>query len=300
MQVWNAEVLYKTDLILGEGAYWHEGWKKFLYVDIEGRKVGCINPITKEIKEKYVGKRVGTVVPATNGKLIVALQGSIEELDFETGELRELVRIEQDKPSNRSNDGKCDAAGRLWIGTMHVDAKLHEGALYRFDGELKKILDNISISNGICWSADNRTMYYIDSSDYNIKAYDFNLASGDISNERVIVHIKEPDHTPDGMCIDKDGMLWVAIWGGSCVNRYDPGTGNLIGCVNVDAPNVSNCAFGGNDMNLLFITTARADLSDGQLQQYPLSGSLFYANIDVSGAGTNWFSHQFIVPATES
>lgn len=106
MQVWNAEVLYKTDLILGEGAYWHEGWKKFLYVDIEGRKVGCIDPVTKEIKEKYVGKRVGTVVPATNGKLILALQGSIEELDFETGELKELVRIEQDKPDNRSNDGK--------------------------------------------------------------------------------------------------------------------------------------------------------------------------------------------------
>lgn len=300
MQVWNAEVLYKTDLILGEGAYWHEGWKKFLYVDIEGRKVGCIDPVTKEIKEKYVGKRVGTVVPATNGKLILALQGSIEELDFETGELKELVRIEQDKPDNRSNDGKCDATGRLWIGTMHVNAKLHEGALYRFDGEVKKMLDNISISNGICWSVDNKTMYYIDSSDYNIKAYDFDLASGDISNERVIVHIKEPDHTPDGMCIDKEGMLWVAIWGGGCVNRYNPHSGNLIGCVNVAAPNVSNCAFGGSDMNLLFITTARADLSDEQLQQYPLSGSLFYANIDVSGAGTNWFSHQFIVPATES
>ncbi|WP_183564114.1 SMP-30/gluconolactonase/LRE family protein [Mucilaginibacter sp. SP1R1] len=284
MQIWNAEILYKTDLILGEGAYWHVGWKKFLYVDIEGQKVGCINPITKEIEEKNVGKRVGTVIPATNGKLIVALQGSIEELDFETGELTNLVSIEADKPDNRSNDGKCDAAGRLWIGTMHVDAKLHEGALYLFDGEVRKMLSSTSVSNGICWSADNRVMYYIDSFDYNVKAYDFDLESGNISNERIIVKIEEPGYTPDGMCIDGQGMLWVAIWGGYCVNRYDPATGNLIGKVTVDAPNVTNCAFGGDDMSQLFITTAKSGLSDEQLQQYPLSGALFCVNTGIPGS----------------
>ncbi len=289
MKTWNAELLYKADLILGEGAHWHSGWKMFLYVDIEGKKVGRINPLTKEIEEQDVYKRVGTIVPATNGKLIVALQGSIEELDFETGKLRDLVFIECDKLNNRCNDGKCDAAGRLWIGTMHVDAKLHRGALYKFDGEIRKMADNISVSNGICWSTDDRTMYHIDSFEHNIKAYDFDLDSGDISNERVIVEINEPGQMPDGMCIDSDGMLWVAIWGGCCVNRYDPGTGDLVGRVNVDAPNVTSCAFGGDDMNQLFITTARIGLNEDQLQQYPLSGSLFYVNTNIKGVEMNNF-----------
>jgi sugar lactone lactonase YvrE len=292
MKTWNAEILYKTNLTLGEGAHWHNGWQRFLYVDIEGRKVGCIDPITKEIKEKYIDKRVGTVVPATNGKLIVALQGSIEEMDFETGELRKLVSIEPDKPDNRSNDGKCDAAGRLWVGTMHVDAKLHAGALYRFDGKLKKMLSNTSVSNGICWSADHRKMYYIDSFDYHIKVFDFDVVSGNISNGRVIIKIEEPGWTPDGMCIDEDGMLWVAIWGGCCVNRYNPDTGALTGQVLLPAPHITSCAFGGNDMKTLMITTARADLNDEQLQQFPLSGSLFYIDIGVRGAEVNSFTYQ--------
>jgi sugar lactone lactonase YvrE len=289
MKTWNAEILYKTNLILGEGAHWHPGWQRFLYVDIEGRKVGCIDPVTKEIKEQNAGKRVGTVVPAANGNLIVALQGSIEDLNFETGELRKLVSVEPDKPGNRSNDGKCDAAGRLWVGTMHVDAKLHEGALYRFDGKLEKMVDNTSISNGICWSADHRQMYYIDSFDYHIKAFDFDVVSGTISNGRIIIEIEEPGWIPDGMCIDEAGMLWVAIWGGGCVNRYDPDTRSLIGQVQLPVPNVTSCAFGGNDMKTLMITTARADLDAGQLQQFPLSGSLFYINTDVRGTAVNSF-----------
>jgi len=292
MKTWNAEILYKTNLTLGEGAHWHPGWQRFLYVDIEGRKVGCIDPTGKEVKEQNVGKRVGTVVPAANGHLIVALQGSIEELDFETGALRKLVSIEPDKPDNRSNDGKCDAAGRLWVGTMHVDAKLHEGALYRFDGELQKMLSNTSISNGICWSVDHRKMYYIDSLDYHVKVFDFDVVSGSISNSRVIIEMEEPGWTPDGMCIDEDGMLWVAIWGGCCVNRYDPDTSALIGQVLLPAPHVTSCAFGGNEMKTLMITTARADLNAEQLQQFPLSGSLFYIDTDIKGAEVNSFAGQ--------
>lgn len=100
MQTWNASLLYKKELLLGEGAIWHQAWKKFLYVDIEGCKAGCIDPLTKIVKERNVDKRIGTAVPAVNGSLIVALEGSIEELNFESG-----------KPMNRCNDGKCDAAG---------------------------------------------------------------------------------------------------------------------------------------------------------------------------------------------
>jgi sugar lactone lactonase YvrE len=290
MKTWKAELLYQNKLFLGEGAIWHPQWKKFLYVDIEGCKVGCIDPVTKITEEKNVSKRIGTVVPSIDGNLILALQGSLEELNFETGERKKIIDLEIDKPENRSNDGKCDAAGRLWIGTMHTEAKLKEGALYSYDGKLKKMLNNISVSNGICWSNDNSVMYYIDSCDSNIKAYDFELETGNISNERTIVEIKEPHYTPDGMCIDEQGMLWVAIWSGACVNRYNPFDGTLIGKVTVDAPNVTACAFGGYNLQQLFITTARAGLGTEQLLQYPLSGSLFVADINIKGVPTNYFS----------
>ena len=133
-------------------------------------------------------------------------------------------------------------------------------------------------------------MYYIDSYDFNIKAYDFELKTGNISNERIVVTINEPRHTPDGMCIDQEGMLWVAIWGGGSVHRYNPFDGKLIGIVNMDALNVTSCTLGGKNMDQLFITTARVGLSEEQLQQYPLSGSLFISETKVKGLPTNFFS----------
>lgn len=289
MQIWNAELLYETELELGESACWHDTWKKYLYVDIEKRKLGCIDPVTPHVKEIDLEKRVGTVVPASDNKLLIALQGSLELLDFETGETKELIEIERDKQQNRCNDGKCDALGRFWIGTMHISAKEEEGSLYCFDGSLKRKLSKRTISNGMCWSKDNDTMYYIDSHDKNIKAYDFDLEAGNISNERIIVSLKEHNQVPDGMCIDDEGMLWVAIWGGSSVNRYNPANGELIGKVVVPAPQVTSCAFGGNDLQQLFITTARAGLNNEILQHYPLSGSLFISNTGVKGTPPNSF-----------
>ena len=291
MKTWNAKLLYKAELSLGEGAIWHTAWKKFLFVDIEGKKVGCIDPQTKIVEERYVDKRVGTVVSSNNDNLIVALQGSIEELNFITGETKQLIKIENEKPDNRCNEGKCDATGRLWIGTMHVAAKPHEGALYKFDGELTKMIDKTSVSNGICWSPDNAVMYYIDTFDCNIKAFDFDLLQGTLLNERVVIKMDKQEDLPDGMCIDEEGMLWVAIWDGSCVHRYNPHTGNLTGKVFVDALQITSCAFGGNNMNQLFITTARKGMSKAQLQQYPYSGSLFMADTPYRGGLPNTFTH---------
>lgn len=173
---------------------------------------------------------------------------------------------------------------------MHKEAKLNEGTLYFYNGSLQEKLDNLSVPNGICCSQDNRSMYYIDSYDYNVKACDFELKTGKISNKRVVVVISESGHTPDGMCIDEEGMLWVAIWGGGSVRRYNPFDGKLIGIVNMDALNVTLCTLGGKNMDQLFITTARVGLSEEQLQQYPLSSSLFISETKVKGLPTNSFS----------
>ncbi|SDE09877.1 SMP-30/gluconolactonase/LRE family protein [Niabella drilacis] len=282
---WNAGLLYEAGLQLGEGACWDARRRRFLYVDIKGKKLGRLNPLTRQVEERLLDKMASAIIPVGDtGKYIVALQGSVSQLDFETGDLQTLVEIEKERSANRCNDGKCDAAGRLWFGTMHGDARAAEGALYRFDGSsLRKMMDKRSVSNGLGWSPDNRTMYYIDSFDYNIRAYDFDVGSGVIANERVIVDIEAPEQVPDGMCVDAEGMLWVAIWGAGAVHRYDPVTGALTGKVIVPAPHVTNCAFGGKDMQQLFITTARDGLTGAQLEQYPLSGSLFIADTGIRG-----------------
>lgn len=289
MQTWTAKLLCKASFIIGEGACWHPGWEKFLFVDIEGKKVCTVEPYSGKMKIITVNKRVGTVVPAINNRLLVAMQGSIEELDFETGNTKILTSIETDKPSNRCNEGKCDAAARFWVGTMDVNAALHKGALYCYNGSLSKKLENISISNGICWNHSNTVMYYIDSFDYNIKSYDFNLYDGSISNERIVAEIKEPGWIPDGMTIDADGMLWVAMWGGFGVYRFNPANGLIIGKVTVDVPQVTACAFGGKNLQHLFITTAIQGLTEEQLKKYPLSGSLFITDTGIKGTSANYF-----------
>ncbi|HVU84306.1 MAG TPA: SMP-30/gluconolactonase/LRE family protein [Puia sp.] len=289
MNTQRAELFYKSDLILGEGAIWHPQRKQFLYVDIEGKKLGSIDPVTKFCEEIQLDRRIGTLVPAANGNLVVALQGSIEELHSGSGELRKLSDIEKNLAENRCNDGKCDASGRFWVGTMHLESKPNAGALYCYQGKLQKKIGGVSISNGICWSPDNSIMYYIDSAEYNIKAYDFDLPSGNISNERIIAEIKEPGCMPDGMTIDEEGNLWVAIWGGCCVHQYNARTRELMGKITVDAPNVTSCSFGGADYRQLFITTARTGLNKKELEQYPLSGSLFMVHTRVRGVPPNYF-----------
>lgn len=275
----------KHQLLLGEGPVWHPGWQRFLYVDIEGKVIGRIDPVTGIPEERQLPAKPGAVIPASvAGNLVLALQGEIALFDFANGTLQRLTSIEQDLPFNRCNDAKCDPMGRLWVGTMHTEALAGEGALYCYDGSLKKVLDGRTVSNGLGWSPDGRVMYYIDSYEYVVIAYDFDLDTGTLTNGRIAVTIDQPGYVPDGLTVDDKGMIWVGIWGGGRVNQYDPATGVLIASVLVDAPHVTSCAFGGANMDLLLITTARSGLSDEQLQAYPLSGSLFMASTGSRGA----------------
>lgn len=290
MQTWKAEILAKTNLVLGEGAKWHSAWKKFLFVDIRGKSVGTADPVDGTITKVSLNKMPGMVAPTDSDLLIVALEDEIAELDFSTGETKTILLFGSDQVGNRSNDGACDATGRLWFGTMHKEAKLNAGNLYCYDGQLTKKITNTSVSNGLCWSADQKTFYHIDSFCYKITGYDFNLKTGNITNARTIITIEDRTTLPDGMCIDKDGMLWIAMWGGGCVNRYNPDTGQLIGKVEVNAPHVTSCSFGGIDGNQLLITTAKDGLDQEQLETYPDSGSLFMATLDVAGYSASPFT----------
>lgn len=283
MEIWKPDLIYKADLILGEGARWHAGWQKFLFIDIKGKLICTCNPVNGKIESKKIEEMPGMLAPAEQDQLLVAVQDKLVLMDFETGKMQALAKFKE-AAQNRSNDGACDASGRLWVGTMHVNAEHGAGNLYCYhQNQLVKKIRGTSVSNGICWSPDHKTMYYIDSFLYHIKAFDYDLATGSISNERIVVQITAPNTLADGMCIDTEGMLWVAMWGGSCVNRYNPLTGACIGKIEVNAPHVTSCAFGGREMNQMLITTAKDGLSADELKLYPHSGSLFTVKLNVAG-----------------
>lgn len=285
-----AELALDAKATLGEGSIWHPSEKRLYWVDIEGRELHLYDPAAQEDKVWPVGERVGTVVPVVNGGALVALQNGIHFIDTQTGELQ-LVANPITVDDIRFNDGKCDAAGRLWVGTMALDARAGAAVLYRMehDGRIEQVLDNLSVSNGIVWTADRNTMYFIDTPTRKVKAFAYDQGKGTISNERIAFAIPESEGKPDGMTIDESGRLWIALYGGSGVGCWDPETGEMLAKVKVPAPHTTSCAFGGERLDTLYITTARDGLEKDQLQQYPLSGGIFAVKPDAKGVPANFF-----------
>lgn len=279
-----ASVLIDSKNQLGEGVMWHPAEKVLYWVDITPGILHRFDPKTGQTQSWPMGTMIGMVVPASPEGLVVALETGIFHFTAE----ETLVRLHDfpDAPEmgNRFNDGKCDPLGRLWVGTMNKQVRAHAGSLYCFDGEtLSPKISDLTISNGMAWSTDQKTFYFIDTVDYAVVAFDFDNQTGNISNKRKVLEIPQEMGAPDGMTIDRDGMLWIAHWGGSCVARWNPATGKILEKVDVPAPHVSSCTFGGNDMQTLFIITAREGLTYSQLEMFPLSGGLFQFNTDVKG-----------------
>ncbi|CAN5919839.1 SMP-30/gluconolactonase/LRE family protein [soil metagenome] len=280
-----AELVLDAKAELGEGAFWHPQEQRLYWVDIEGKKLHLYDPATGQDRTIDVGERIGTVVPTPDGKALVALQNGIHLLHLGTEELT-LIANPLESEDIRFNDGKCDPAGRFWVGSMHLEQEENAAALYRMnlDGSVQKILSGKTISNGIVWTADRKTMYYIDTPTRQVTAYDYDHATGDISNPRVAVEVPEEAGNPDGMAIDAEDKLWVAHYGGHAVIRYDPETGERMQKIELSAPNVTSCAFGGEDLDTLYITTAREGMDEGELEKYPQSGGLFWVKPGVRGA----------------
>jgi len=195
----------------------------------------------------------------------------------------------------RYNDGKCDPAGRLWVGSMGMEPpNRYKASLYRLDQDLSitRILDSITVSNGICWSLDKTKMYYIDTPTGKVKVFDYDDQTGGISNGRTAVEIPDGMGGPDGMTIDSEGHLWVCLWGGSCVGCFDPETGELLKRINIPAKNITSCAFGGKDLQTLFVTSANTGMSPEDAEKYPHAGGLFAVEMDVKGVPTFFFRDQ--------
>jgi sugar lactone lactonase YvrE len=286
-----AELLYQIPAQLGEGAFWDAINERLFWVDIEGKELHIFDPKTKMDKVIAMPSRIGTVVPVSENQVLAALQDGIYLVDLDSKKLELFSDVESTITENRFNDGKCDPSGNLWVGSMHLNQEQGKAKLYKIDGYGKAtaMIDHVTISNGIVWTKDKETMYYIDTPTKQIKAYDFDINTQTISNERVAVEVSEELGFPDGMTIDENDHLWVGMWNGNAVICFDPKTGELIDKIEVPAHNVTSCAFGGENLDILYITTASLDMTDQEKKAFPLAGSLFKAKPGVKGVKGNYF-----------
>lgn len=291
MEKYSAVVEVKASAELGEGPVWDEQIQKLYWIDIVGKTVHRYDPVSAMQESWQLGQMVGCIVPITNEKLVCALQDQLLMLNTVSGETKYLAALEADLPDNRANDGKADAAGRLWVGTLHLPGENQHASLYSIDKNLvvKKQLDKLNMSNGLGWSPDNIIMYLIDTPNREVFQFDFSLTDGELSNQQLIFQFDESQGSPDGMCVDAEGMLWIAFYGGNSVRRFDPVTRAQLAEVAVAAENVTCCCFGGKELDTLYITTARQGMSDEQLKKFPDSGSVFSIKPGVKGVKGNRF-----------
>ncbi|MGX5819772.1 SMP-30/gluconolactonase/LRE family protein [Chitinophaga lutea] len=253
-----AELWYATDCILGEGPMWHAERHSFFWVDIENHTLYERPWPLGEVRQWRFEQRISLAVPARGAEVIVGLQGGVARFDLETGAFAWINRLGISWDTIRCNDGACDSKGRLWIGTMPLDGHAGSGALYRLSPgvEPQIVQENVDISNGMAWTASGKYFYYTDSATRQIWRYDFDGVNGTISNRKTVIDIPLEYGLPDGFTIDEEGMLWIGLWGGSGVGRWNPVTGEQIGFVQVPVKNVTSCAFAGESLDQLIITTA--------------------------------------------
>lgn len=286
------ELVIDSKSELGEGAIWNPKTGELVWINITGEILNFYNPKTDNNKEMFTGQMIGTVVPTETGNFLVALQNGIYQFNPETGAKKRIVDPEEDLPDNRFNDGKCDPSGRLWAGTMSIKDVKEAGALYRLDADssIHKMVENVSISNGIVWSLNYTKMYYIDTPTQKVMGYDYDNATGEISNPKLAIEIPKEMGSPDGMTIDADGYLWIALWGGSAVGCWSPESGELVRVIEVPAKNVTSCAFGDDDLGTLYITTARESTSNDELKKFPFAGGVFKIRAGVKGVEAFFFN----------
>ncbi len=273
-----------------EGPLWDDRIGRLVWVDQYRGLVQIARPGPEtdelEIERTFeLGCAVGAIVPAgaPGDGWFLACAAGFAHLSGD-GALQLLAQPEQGLAGrNRMNDGKCDPRGRFWAGSMARDKRAGAGTLYRLDGDLSVhvVLSEVTISNGLAWSPDGSRMYYIDTPTHRIDRFDVDR-HGAITRRRALALLDERDGVPDGLCIDDEGCLWVALWGGSAVRRHSP-RGEVLATVSVEAPQVSSCCFGGVDRRTLYITTSQEDMGPAERSRHPLSGRVFAVRLPVGG-----------------
>ncbi|XP_071335615.1 regucalcin [Trachinotus anak] len=292
------ECVVKASTLIGEGPVWEESEQTLLFVDIAGQKIHRWSPRTNQIQSVETGDMVGFAVPRRSGGYAAGVGRSIVAVDWSTQTMTSLVDLDEDKPNNRLNDGKVDPVGRLLAGTMGkeqrpAEVQKQQGSLFSVSSDLSvtKHLSQVDISNGLDWSLDQKTFFYIDSLSLSIDAFDYDLNSGHLGNRRVVYRMEEGEGFPDGMTVDAEGRLWVACYNGGRVINIDPVTGVRLHTVSLPVTKTTSCCFGGPDYSDLYVTSACLGLDQSESSQQPLAGHTFrVSGLGVKGRPSNSFS----------
>jgi sugar lactone lactonase YvrE len=284
----SAELALDARAELGEGPVWDERDGLLLWVDIARNELHRFDPASGADETIDVGQPVGSVAVRDTGGYVLALQDGFGALAAPGAEVEPLAEVRSEDPKTRFNDGACDSAGRFWAGTYAEDEAEGAGALYCLepDHSVRSLLDSVTISNGIDWSLDGRTMYYVDSPTQRVDAFDFDAGSGSIANRRALIEIPQEAGLPDGLTVDAEGCLWVALWGGSAVHRYRP-DGSLERILRLPVSLVTSCCFGGADLEDLYITSAAYEFTPEQLAAEPQAGGVLCYRPGVRGRHPN-------------
>jgi L-arabinonolactonase len=270
--------------VLGENPLWDTETGCVWSIDCMSRKLFRHDPAGSTQVEFLLPRTPGSFAFRSNGGMLMAYRRGLALIEPGTPMLVDVPSPQIDFAKDVFNDGKCDRRGRFWVGTMDREVQAPIGALYRVDPDLTvhRMADGITLSNGIAWSPDNRTLYHCDSRPGLVWAYDYDIETGTIANRRVLVDFATRKGAPDGCTVDADGGLWVAEIGAGKVVRFDA-TGRETGAVSVPVTRPTSVIFGGADMRTMFIASMRFSLSDDEQRQQPEAGSVFAVNAGVAG-----------------
>lgn len=287
--------IVEADSQLGEGLVWSVREQALYWLDILGRHLYRLDPVTGERRQWGFAEEISALAERKDAPgLIITLRRGFALFDPAADSAPQyLHQPVAELPGNRFNDGKCDAEGRFWGGSMDFDCKLPTGALYRYDpdGRCTRHDEGFVVTNGPTWSMANgrQSLYFNDTLSAITWRYDFDAVAGTVSHKQVWKRFGPEEGLPDGMTTDALGRIWIAHWGGHCVSCHDPETAEELGRVVLPASQVTTCAFGGVDLRTLFITTARVGLTPAQLVTEPLAGSVFAVEIDSPGVPAHLF-----------
>ena len=289
----NAEVVHAAEAALGEGCVWSPVEDLLIWVDINGRAVHRFDHRCGQPAGVWqYPDMVGNAVPRAGGGLALGL-GAAVALTDRAGAIETTIDLPDEPASNRANDGAVDPRGRLFQGTMsYSEPGAPVASLFRVDGDgtAQRVLSDVMISNGIGWSPDESTMYYIDSLTFRVDRFDYDPGTGEVDRRRPFVTFDGSTGAPDGMTVDADGCLWVAMFGGYHVQRFSPDGELLEKVVTPGSPQTTCCCFGGPDLDTLYITTGREPIAGVSTEGEPNAGALFAADVDAVGQPTNLFA----------
>jgi sugar lactone lactonase YvrE len=277
MSVRNWELILDEKCSLGECPVWDSRQKRIFWIDILSGMIHYYCQDKNEYKVFGLGQVLGSIALRKTGGLVAAIRGGFATIDVQKETTWMIRQVEYGLSDIRFNDGKCDPAGRFWAGTMSISNLSGLGSLYVLDTNycVKKKIVGVSCSNGMAWSPDTKTFYYIDTPTRCVVAYQYDIHTGGIKGKRTVIKIPEGDGYPDGMTIDTEGMLWIAMWDGWKIARYNPYTGEKLHEILLPISRVTSCVFGGESLEDLYVTTAKTGLTDEELKTQPLAGSLF-------------------------